>query len=108
MAERISVHNDAFAALRAGAPEGWGIVVVCGAGVNAAGVGPDSRTARLAGIGDLSGDWGGSQGSGARHSRLRCGRATCAARRQLWRGASRSGSACGGQSTSRDRSTRAG
>ena len=64
VAERLSVHNDAFAALRAGAPEGWGIVVVCGAGVNAAGVGPDGRTARLAAIGDLSGDWGGGMGVG--------------------------------------------
>lgn len=63
-ADRISVHNDAFAALRAGAPEGWGVVVICGAGVNAAGVGPDGRTARLAGIGDLSGDWGGGEGIG--------------------------------------------
>lgn len=65
VAERVSVHNDAFAALRAGAPEGWGIVVICGSGVNAAGVGPDGRTARLAGIGDLSGDWGGGQGLGS-------------------------------------------
>jgi N-acetylglucosamine kinase-like BadF-type ATPase len=64
VAERVSVHNDAFAALRAGAPEGWGVVVVCGAGVNAAGIGPDGRTARLAGIGDLSGDWGGGEGIG--------------------------------------------
>ncbi len=64
VAERVSVHNDAFAALRAGAPDGWGVVVVCGAGVNAAGVGPDGRTARLAGIGDLSGDWGGGEGIG--------------------------------------------
>ena len=64
VAERVSVHNDAFAALRAGAPEGWGVVVVCGAGINAAGVGPDGRTARLAGIGDLSGDWGGGEGIG--------------------------------------------
>ena len=38
--------------------------MVCGAGVNAAGVGPDGRTARLAGIGDLSGDWGGGEGIG--------------------------------------------
>jgi N-acetylglucosamine kinase-like BadF-type ATPase len=64
VAERVSVHNDAFAALRAGAPHGWGVVVVCGAGVNAAGTGPDGRTARLAGIGDLSGDWGGGEGIG--------------------------------------------
>lgn len=64
VSERVSVHNDALGALRAGAPDGWGIVVVCGAGVNAAGVGPDGRTARLAGIGDLSGDWGGGEGVG--------------------------------------------
>jgi len=64
VAERISVRNDAFAALRAGAPRGWGIVVICGAGVNAVGVGPNGRTARLAGIGDLSGDWGGGYGVG--------------------------------------------
>jgi N-acetylglucosamine kinase-like BadF-type ATPase len=64
VAKRVSVHNDAFAALRAGAPEGWGIVVVCGAGVNAAGVGADGRVARLAAIGDLSGDWGGAEGIG--------------------------------------------
>jgi N-acetylglucosamine kinase-like BadF-type ATPase len=64
VAQRVVVHNDAFASLRAGAPDGWGIVVICGSGVNAAGVGPDGRTARLAGIGDLSGDWGGGQGVG--------------------------------------------
>jgi N-acetylglucosamine kinase-like BadF-type ATPase len=64
VASRLSVRNDAFGALRAGAASGWGIVLVCGAGVNAAGIGPDGRTARLAGIGDLSGDWGGGQGIG--------------------------------------------
>jgi N-acetylglucosamine kinase-like BadF-type ATPase len=64
VADQVTVHNDAFAALRAGAPSGWGIVVVCGAGVNAAGTTPDGRTARLAGIGDLSGDWGGGEGIG--------------------------------------------
>lgn len=64
VAERVTVQNDAFAALRAGAASGWGVVVVCGAGVNAAGVGPDGRVARLAGIGDLSGDWGGGEGIG--------------------------------------------
>ena len=65
VAGRIEVRNDAFAALRAGSPSGWGVVVICGAGVNAVGVGPDGREARLAGIGDLSGDWGGGQGVGA-------------------------------------------
>lgn len=64
LAERVVVLNDGFAALRAGAPRGWGIAVICGAGVNAVGVGPDGRRARLAGIGDLSGDWGGGHGLG--------------------------------------------
>jgi N-acetylglucosamine kinase-like BadF-type ATPase len=64
VADRVSVRNDAFAALRAGASSGWGIVLVCGAGVNASGIAPDGRMARLAGIGDLSGDWGGGQGIG--------------------------------------------
>ena len=62
VARRVEVRNDAFAAIRAGAPSGWGIAVVCGAGVNAAGVRADGRSARLAGIGDLSGDWGGGMG----------------------------------------------
>lgn len=64
VASRIEVRNDAFAALRAGSPSGWGVVVICGAGVNAVGVGPDRREARLAAIGELSGDWGGGMGVG--------------------------------------------
>ena len=53
------VVNDAFAPVRAGAERGWGVGVICGAGVNAAGIAPDGRTARLAALGDISGDWGG-------------------------------------------------
>ena len=64
VANRIEVRNDAFAALRAGSPSGWGVVVISGAGVNSVGVGPDGREARLAGIGDLSGDWGGGYAVG--------------------------------------------
>ena len=64
VATRVEVRNDAFAALRAGSPTGWGVVVICGAGVNAVGIGPDGREARLAGIGDLSGDWGGGHAVG--------------------------------------------
>jgi N-acetylglucosamine kinase-like BadF-type ATPase len=64
VANRVEVRNDAFAALRAGSPSGWGVVVISGAGVNAVGVGPDGREARLAGIGDLSGDWGGGYAVG--------------------------------------------
>ncbi len=64
LAGRSVVRNDAFAALRAGTESGWGVVVICGAGVNAVGRGPSGKTARLAGIGDLSGDWGGGYGLG--------------------------------------------
>jgi len=53
------VLNDAFGALRAGTDRGWGVVVICGQGVNAAGVAPDGRTVRLDALGAISGDWGG-------------------------------------------------
>jgi N-acetylglucosamine kinase-like BadF-type ATPase len=53
------VVNDAFAPIRAGSARGWGIALICGSGMNAAGIGPDGRTARLAALGDISGDWGG-------------------------------------------------
>ena len=62
--DAVRVRNDGYGALRAGAPRGWGVVVICGAGVNALGIGPDGRTARLAGVGDFSGDWGGAYGIG--------------------------------------------
>jgi N-acetylglucosamine kinase-like BadF-type ATPase len=54
------LRNDTFAALRAGTDRGWGIVVICGQGVNAAGIAPDGRTARLDALGQISGDWGGA------------------------------------------------
>jgi N-acetylglucosamine kinase-like BadF-type ATPase len=53
------VVNDAFGALRAGTDRSWGVVVICGQGVNAAGVAPGGRTARLDALGPISGDWGG-------------------------------------------------
>lgn len=53
------VLNDAFGALRAGTDRGWGVVAICGQGVNAAGVAPDGRTVRLDALGPISGDWGG-------------------------------------------------
>ena len=61
---RTVVHNDTFAVLHAGAPEGWGVAVVCGAGINATGVHPDGRSARYLSLGDISGDWGGGQAVG--------------------------------------------
>jgi N-acetylglucosamine kinase-like BadF-type ATPase len=51
--------NDAFGALRAGTDRAWGVVVICGQGVNAAGMAADGRTARLDALGEISGDWGG-------------------------------------------------
>jgi N-acetylglucosamine kinase-like BadF-type ATPase len=58
-AERDVIRNDAFGALRAGTDRGWGVVVICGQGVNAAGVAPNGRTFRLDALGQISGDWGG-------------------------------------------------
>lgn len=56
--------NDAFGALRAGTDRTWGVVVICGAGVNAAGVAPDGRSVRLDALGEYSGDWGGGKDVG--------------------------------------------
>lgn len=53
------VLNDAFAPLRAGAEDGWGVALICGSGMNAAGIAPNGRRARLAALGAISGDWGG-------------------------------------------------
>jgi N-acetylglucosamine kinase-like BadF-type ATPase len=53
------VANDTFALLRAGATRRWGVAVVCGAGINCAGLAPDGREARFPSLGRLSGDWGG-------------------------------------------------
>ncbi|MEU6342061.1 BadF/BadG/BcrA/BcrD ATPase family protein [Streptomyces sp. NPDC046977] len=56
------VANDTFALLRAGVEVPRGVAVVCGAGINCAGMLPDGRTARFPAIGHLSGDWGGGSG----------------------------------------------
>lgn len=58
-ADSVEVGNDTFALLRAGAGRSWGVAVVCGAGVNCAGIGPDGRRARFPALGRISGDWGG-------------------------------------------------
>jgi N-acetylglucosamine kinase-like BadF-type ATPase len=55
-AKRLVVRNDTFAVLRAGTTRGWGIAVVCGSGLNCAGVGPDGRVVRFPSLGELSGD----------------------------------------------------
>jgi N-acetylglucosamine kinase-like BadF-type ATPase len=58
-AARTSVGNDTFAVLRAGTERGWGVAVVCGAGINCVGVAPDGRHVRFPALGDITGDWGG-------------------------------------------------
>jgi N-acetylglucosamine kinase-like BadF-type ATPase len=54
-----TVLNDTFAVLRAGTEEGWGVAVVCGAGINCVGVAPDGRHVRFPALGAITGDWGG-------------------------------------------------
>ena len=61
LARRVSVANDTFAVLRAGTERGWGVAVVCGAGINCVGVAPDGRHARFPALGEITGDWGGGQ-----------------------------------------------
>ncbi|MFI9718212.1 N-acetylglucosamine kinase [Streptomyces sp. NPDC052396] len=58
----VTVANDTFALLRTGLPDGVpprGVAVVCGAGINCAGLAPPGRSARFPALGRLSGDWGG-------------------------------------------------
>ncbi|MER5865311.1 BadF/BadG/BcrA/BcrD ATPase family protein [Kitasatospora sp. NPDC002040] len=57
-----TVANDTFGLLRAGTDGPRGVAVVCGAGINCAGLLPDGRTARFLALGKLSGDWGGGAG----------------------------------------------
>ena len=63
-ADRVTVANDTFAVLRTGTERGWGVAVVCGAGINCLGLGPDGREARFPALGDITGDWGGGQDVG--------------------------------------------
>jgi N-acetylglucosamine kinase-like BadF-type ATPase len=58
-AHRVAVDNDTFAVLRAGTDAGWGVAVVCGAGINCVGVAPDGRQWRFRALGWTTGDWGG-------------------------------------------------
>jgi len=62
--ERLVVDNDTLALLRAGTERGWGIAVVCGAGINCLGRAPDGREARFLSLGEVSGDWGGGEDVG--------------------------------------------
>jgi N-acetylglucosamine kinase-like BadF-type ATPase len=54
--ERNVIRNDTYAVLRAGTDRGWGVAVVCGAGMNCIGIGPSGRIVRFPALGPLSGD----------------------------------------------------
>jgi N-acetylglucosamine kinase-like BadF-type ATPase len=53
---RNVVRNDTFAVLRAGTDRGWGVALVCGAGMNCLGVGPRGERVRFPALGVISGD----------------------------------------------------
>jgi N-acetylglucosamine kinase-like BadF-type ATPase len=57
--ERLVVDNDTLALLRTGTDRGWGIAVVCGAGINCVGIARGGREVRFPALGPISGDWGG-------------------------------------------------
>jgi len=58
-ARKLTVGNDTLAVLRAGTEHGWGVAIVCGAGINCVGVSPDGRQAGFPALGWTTGDWGG-------------------------------------------------
>jgi N-acetylglucosamine kinase-like BadF-type ATPase len=64
LARETVVVNDSFGALRAGTDRGWGVVLICGQGINAAAIAPNGRSARFPAVGDIAGDWGGGTSVG--------------------------------------------
>ena len=51
------LRNDTVAVSRAGSSTTWGIGVVCGTGMNCAGIGPDGTMVRFPALAELSGDF---------------------------------------------------
>lgn len=51
------LRNDTLAVSRAGSSQPWGIGVVCGTGLNCAGVAPDGTSVRFPALAELSGDF---------------------------------------------------
>lgn len=64
LAERLVVRGDAYGPLRAGTDDGVGVVVLCGAGSNMLGIGPNGRVAAYPALGEIAGDWGGGSSIG--------------------------------------------
>ncbi len=60
--DNVTVENDTFAVLRAGTERGYGVAVVCGAGINCVGISPSGKHLRFPALGKLTGDWGGGLG----------------------------------------------
>jgi hypothetical protein len=56
--ERVTVENDTVAMLRTGTDRGFGVAVVCGAGINCVGIGPDGRQIRFPALGRITGRLG--------------------------------------------------
>ena len=56
---RLTVDNDTLAILLAGTGGLPGVAVVCGAGINAAGISPGGDRLGFPSLGQISGDWGG-------------------------------------------------
>ncbi|HEY3842376.1 MAG TPA: BadF/BadG/BcrA/BcrD ATPase family protein [Acidimicrobiales bacterium] len=51
------LYNDTLAVSRAGTTSTWGVGVVCGTGMNCAGIGPDGTSVRFPALAELSGDF---------------------------------------------------
>ena len=64
LARDLVILNDTFAALRAGTHRPWGVVLICGQGINGAAIAPDGESARFDALGMISGDWGGARAVG--------------------------------------------
>jgi N-acetylglucosamine kinase-like BadF-type ATPase len=63
-ASHTAVANDTYAVLWAGTRHGWGVGLVCGAGINCVAVAPDGRAVRFPALGEITGDWGGGSDIG--------------------------------------------
>lgn len=67
MIDKLNLPNyeidcDTYIALRAGTDRSYGVVVICGTGVNSAGIGTDQTTYQCGGFNYLHGDFGGGTG----------------------------------------------
>ena len=77
-AAHTSVANDTYAVLRAGTDDGWGVGLVCGAGINCVAVAPDGREVRFPALGEIT-------ATGAAGATSACRRSGAAARaRRAW------------------------